>query len=247
VDINDTGSQGHPNKGPSGRRSSFGPVVLPAPPRGVRKITTRSRFSARGYLVAHLPARPAQPQRIGYESQLERSFVLLTLAQPDVVDLIEQPFTVVYKDDLGRARRYTIDYVVVMVNGHRAAVEVKTSERARSVRVLEKLAAVASQMPSELANEVRIFTDAEFEPWMVVNAAQLLQCRHKLDPAADAALESVIAGLNGQISISDLVTLAGIGAQGYPAIIRALYSKRLRPVMPGLHGPKTLVVREERS
>ncbi len=228
---------------PSGQ-SSHPPAVMPASPRGSRKLTTRSRFSARGYVVAHLPARPDQPQRVGYESNLERSFVLLTLSQPDVVDLIEQPFTVIYTDGLGRPRRYTFDYLVIRANDRRTAVEVKTAERASTARVRDKLSAVAAQLPPRLADEVRLFTDADFEPWMAVNAAQLLHCRRKADRAADEALVSAISGLNGHIAIANLVDLTGLGARGYRAIIRAIYANRLRPITPGIHGPITLVTPE---
>lgn len=225
----------------SSGQSSHPPVVMPAAPRGSRKITTRSRFSARGYVVAHLPARPDQQQRVGYESNLERSFVLLTLSQPDVADLVEQPFTVIYTDGFGRPRRYTFDYLVIRANGRRTAVEVKTAERANTARVRDKLSAVAAQLPSQLADEIRLFTDADFEPWMAVNAAQLLHCRRKPDHAADEVLASTISGLNGQITIADLVDLTGIGARGYRAVIRAIYVNRLNPITPGIHGPKSIV------
>jgi hypothetical protein len=228
---------------PSGERS-HPPVTMPAAPRGSRKITTRSRFSARGYVVAHLPAHPDRQQRVGYESNLERSFVLLTLSQPDVADLVEQPFTVIYTDGFGRPRRYTFDYLVVRANGRRTAVEVKTAERANTARVRDKLSAVAAQLPPKLADEFRLFTNADFEPWMTVNAAQLLHCRRKPDHAADEALASTISGLNGQITIAELVDLTGIGARGFRAIIRAIYANRLRPITPGIHGPKTLVTPE---
>lgn len=219
-------------------------VTLPALPRGCRKITMRSRFSARGYIVADLPSLPGQAQRIGYESLLERSFVLLMLARSDVIDLVEQPFTIKYKDDQGRSRRYTLDYLVVLANGSRLAVEVKASRRALEKTVRERLQEVKLHLSAELADDVYLFTDDDFEPWMAVNAGQLLFCRKFADPSSDVLIASLIANLNGETTIRDLVKMSGIGQRGYMAAVRAIYSGQLLTVKKGIFGPRTTVVKE---
>lgn len=218
-------------------------VILPNAPRGARKITTRSRFSARGYVVAQLKVDPERAQRIGYESNLERSFVLLTLARQEVVDIVEQPFTLIYKNHQGKKRRYTFDYLVTLVDGQKCAVEVKRAEIVRQKRVIEKLAEAAAHIPNGLVDEVRLFTDEDFEPWAVINASQLHYCKRHHDSQADDTVAGVIADLKGQITIRDLVAQAGLESRGYQATIRALYSGAVHTVTRGLHGPETLVMR----
>lgn len=49
---------------------------------------------------------------IAFESTLERDFLAQATADPDVVEIISQPFTLRFTDPDGRRRRYTPDYLV---------------------------------------------------------------------------------------------------------------------------------------
>lgn len=101
-------------------------IRLPEALRGSRKIQSRSRVSARGILVSRF-RNSSHLSLTGYESSTERAFFLVAAADPNTVDIVEQPFTLRYIDGSGRTRRYTFDYLVTMRDGRRIAVEVKSS------------------------------------------------------------------------------------------------------------------------
>lgn len=221
-------------------------VTLPAPSRACRRIGLRSRVSARGTLVAALPSQP--PRRVGFESNLERSFILLMLARPDVVDLVEQPSRTTYAAPDGRPRTRTLDFLVTLADGRRLAVEVKRAERARATGPRAELARLAAQLDPRLADGVALFTDEHFEPWEAANAATLHEARKRPDPAADAALTAATAQVRGTVAVRDLAALTGLpgpGGRGYRAVVRALFAGTLRAVTRGLLGPASLVAVSE--
>lgn len=215
-------------------------IMLPTPLRGARKISTKSRFSARGYVVARLPDHP-NLAKIGYESRLEQAFLLLCLAKPDVVDIIEQPFTIIYHDRHGRKRRHTFDYLVTLSSGRRLAVQVKRADRAVDKEVARELALVERSMPSSMADEVRLFTEQHIDWTAVENASQMVECRKHIDKDADDTLSEMIASLRGRTTIRELGCLAGLGRRSYPAIVRAIFAGSLRQISPGFIGAQTII------
>lgn len=215
-------------------------IQLPSALRGARKISTKSRFSARGYVVARLPDHP-NLAKIGYESRLEQAFLLLCLARPDVVDIVEQPFTIVYHDRHGRKRRHTFDYLVTLSTGRRLAVQVKRADRAVEKEVARELALVERSMPSSMADEVRLFTEQHFDWTAVENASQMVECSKHIDKTADDVLGDVIASLQGCTTIRELSSLAGLGRRSYPAIVRAIFSGGLRQISLGFIGAQTII------
>lgn len=49
---------------------------------------------------------------VRFESKLERDFLVLTRFRPDVLEVVEQPVTLEFRDSRGRKRRYTPDFLV---------------------------------------------------------------------------------------------------------------------------------------
>ena len=138
------------------------PITLPAVSLASRTIATKSRFSVRGFVVAVFPEEP-DGRRVYFESGLERDFVLLMLARPDVASIVEQPVGVTWIDGAGRPARYTPDVLLTLTDGRRLAVEVKRAERVRRKGIDTTLAAIAAQLPAEFADGVVLFTDEHYQ------------------------------------------------------------------------------------
>jgi len=66
---------------------------------------------------------------IAFESTLERDFILLMRFDPAVDEIEEQPVRISYRDELGKSRNYTPDFLVTRSNGASQLVEVKPSSR----------------------------------------------------------------------------------------------------------------------
>lgn len=224
-------------------KSSKRPITglkLPTPPRGCRPITLRSYTSVRGHLVAKLKG---TTRLVGFESRLEWDAALLFLARTDVVDLIEQPFKIGYVDRHGKSRHHIFDYLVETVEGARIAVAVKPAVRARKIGFADDLCVIANQLPTNLADQVCLFTDEHYEPWQAWNAHHLHACRRTADTEADCMLATTAEKLRGAVSLGDLVTMIGLEGRGYKAVIRGLFSGVLAQCTPGRVGPKTAVMK----
>ncbi len=219
------------------------PIQLPLPLRGSRKIRSRSSISARGTIVARFRC-TNRLARIGYESTLERAFVLIALTDCNTADIVEQPFTLRYVDAGSRPRRYTFDYLVTMRDGRRIAVEVKNSQQASKPQVISKVSYAASRLVPDYADEVVLFTEKNFTRTQVENAEQFVNCHRQANPDADNRVLAVISTLQGSMSVGDLVKVSGLAERGYPAVVRAMYSNLLRWHREALIGPKTMVSRE---
>ena len=179
--------------------------------------------------------------RIGFESKLEWDFVAITLANREVIDLVEQPFCFKFKDSSGKLRRHTFDYLVTTVDGTKTAVAVKVAQKARESTIQDDLSQIAAQIPSELADQVSLFTDEHFEPWQAWNAHHLHECQKTVDYDADQRLSTVLMGLKGAITIEDLVQLLGLRGRGYKAIVRGIFDGSLKALSNGRFGSSTLV------
>ena len=83
-----------------------------------------SRSSVTG---RHNPGRGARA--IAFESTLERDFILLMRFDPDVEAIEEQPVRISYRDEEGKSRHNTPDFLVTRSNGANQLVEVKPSSR----------------------------------------------------------------------------------------------------------------------
>jgi len=77
--------------------------------------------NARSYTGRHICA---DGRTVRFESKLERDFLVLVRSRSDVLEVVEQPFTLEYRDSRGRRRRYTPDFLVRY--GHKTSLyEVK--------------------------------------------------------------------------------------------------------------------------
>lgn len=199
----------------------------PAPTTAGLMFPARSKFTVRGFILAKSPAENSWRQII-FASQAERDTCLLALADPDLWNLHDQPEAVGYVDVDGRQRTHRFDYLAEYRNGSKVALAVKPVEQAKRLNFRATLAAIRRDLPIGFADKVCLVTERNRHPKKLQNAQLLNFFRRCEDEEADALIAERIAKLSEELSIFDLIQPTALGARGYRAAFRAIYSGLLR-------------------
>ena len=101
----------------------------PLPTTAGLMFPARFTQTVRGFTLATLPAEDRWRQIIS-ASQHERDTCLLTLADPNLWNLHDQPKPVNYVDVDGRQRTHRFDYLAVYRDGTKCGLAVEPEERA---------------------------------------------------------------------------------------------------------------------
>lgn len=189
----------------------------PAPSLSSRRLKLRSRGASRVQIVGG-----AVPTMIVCESDLERKAVYVLLADPDVVELREQPPAIEYIDRQGVKRTHTFDMVVTRRDGSRIAVAVKPSHRAERSGLRATLALIAAQMPRHFADGVQLLTEQQLHRDAVHDALLIHTMRRRPNPAHDEQLRALVAQLAGQATVRSLVAASGLGSHGFGSVVRLI-------------------------
>lgn len=180
-------------------------------------------------------------QVIEFESHTERQTALVMLARQEVVDLESQvPFQ--WIDQTGKARRHFFDFRISLRDGRRIVLIVKNSRKAAKPDFLAEMRCLACQVTPDVADQVSLITEKHLDPIEVHNA-ELIHSVRLSDPEADAAVQKVVAGMNGAAKIQDIVTAAGFSGRGFLAVVRMIRSHQLEPVAHERIEPEVLVRR----
>lgn len=202
-------------------------VTPPAPSRATRNVLTRSKGSVRGELLARTPA-DRQLRKFGYESILEKRFLLITLLDPLVQDIWDQPTALPYRDDRGTIRRHTFDYLVLKKTGEKIAFAVKSSKAVVRKRFDLQLTQIARHVPRRFADEIVLFTERSFTWVAARNAAHLQHFRWRIDAEADDRAARVVEDFRTTAPIQDLVGRIDLSGRGYGAVMRQIAERGLR-------------------
>lgn len=214
-----------------------GGIRLPEPPSAARKVAMGARHHFSGTLVFGDGAGRA----MDVESHTELQVALVMLARREVVDLEAQvPFA--WIDPEGVRRTHVFDFRVTRRDATRVALIVKSAKQARAPTTRATAARIAAQVTPDVADEVRVITERDFDPVEVHNA-RLLHSVREADPPADAAAARLVAATAGAVRIGDLVERLGLGGRGFRAVVRLLRRHALDPVRHERITPDTLVRR----
>ncbi len=198
----------------------------PSPTVAGLMFPARSKLTVRGFTLAMMPAEQRWRQIIS-ASQGERETCLLSLAMPDLWNLIDQPKPVSFVDVDGRQKTHRFDYLAEFKNGRRVAIAVKPAERVERLNFKATLQAIRRDLPIGFADQVALVTERERHKVEVRNAELLNFFRRCSDEEADNIVFDLINGLFGEVPISDLVEKTGLGARAFRAAFRAVYAGRL--------------------
>lgn len=210
----------------------------PEPSRGLRPIAMRSRGSSRGHIVL-------EDCWLDFESRLERNAALVFLARPDTAHVVEQTPRVVYRDDDGTFHEHIFDLRVTRTDGTKVAVFVKPSKLVRATmrRMLEL---IAEQMSPQVAQKILLLTEKKLSRADLYNAEFIQEARRDPDPADDAAIATLIAGMTGQVMIEELIEASGRDGYGLRAVVCAIGAGKLRLINPVMITRSAFVERVQR-
>lgn len=213
---------------------------LPEPSRASRKIARASR----GHFNGHVVAGDGPGRIIRTESHLELVVLLVLLARPEIVDVVEQLPPISYIDMNGVRSEHVFDFLATCIDGARIAIAVKPWQHARRSDFVTRLKCIARDMPMGFADRIQLITDRHLDPTDVHNAWLLHGARHvdaEADEAAARAIESIVEAMR----LEDLVDLVGLAGRGLRALLRLIRHGRLRLVSRERITPKSFVAKVE--
>ena len=193
----------------------------PAPCRGLRKISPRSKGSTHGHIVV-------DNVRVDFESRLEKFTALVFRARPDTAAIVEQTPRVTYVDDDGVVCNHVCDLRVTRTDGFRTAILVKPSIRVVSSGIERVRDLLAEQMSPDDADGVLLFTEKQMTRADRFNGEWMLAACNHSDPDDDAIVANLIERMDGETCIEDLVRRSGLHGFGFRALTRAIADGRLR-------------------
>jgi len=205
-------------------RTEDGGILLPEPSRATRDVTKASRGHQTGSRMI-ATAFAAAGQTVRFESGGEGNTLSTFAADPDVVDIEEQPPAVEWIDHNGRKRLKTFDFRVTFKNGSRVAVEVKPAEIAARTRLLDELRCLAKTMPRAFADSISLVTDDDLDPIALHNAGVISRYCGSADFEADDRTGALVACLTGTVEITDIVRSVGLGHRGFGAVVRLIFAR----------------------
>lgn len=212
----------------------------PEPTTAGLMFPARSKLTVRGFTLAKTPAEQRWRQIIS-ASQGERETCLLALADPNLWNLHDQPETVGYVDVDGRRRTHRFDYLAEYRDGRKVAFAVKPASRAERIGFRATLEAIRRDLPIGFADKVCLVTEHNRHPKEVLNAQLLNFFRRSPDEHADALTLERVSSLSEELSIHDLIAPLGLGARGYRAAFRAIFSGLLQANTRELISTHTIV------
>ncbi|WP_449410613.1 TnsA endonuclease N-terminal domain-containing protein [Methylobacterium komagatae] len=207
----------------------------PLPSRASRSSIRPSRGGTRVTIIGGDP-----PREIRCESNLEAKAAYVFLADPDIVDVLEQPPAVAYLDEDGEPHRHTFDFLLTRRSGERILVAIKPDARARAKNLRALLRQIAAYVPTAFAQKIVLITDADLGRDRVHDAKLVWAARRTPDSEADVAVAVYTSDLAGAITIQDLVARTGLEGRAFLAAVRAIANGRLTADAPGI-GYRTLV------
>ncbi len=162
---------------------------------------------------------------MGYDSNTEMKWKLVLLSRPGVAWIESQVHFEWVKPDGGKGNHF-FDFRVLMADGKRVAIMVKSECRRNQPKVQDELADVAARVPRSFADQVVVMTERDIDPVEYFNAEMMHEMRRP-DPNADAVARRLFGEMVGAVQVQDLVDAIGLGARGFRALVRLLRSHEL--------------------
>lgn len=198
-----------------------GGITMPERVQTARKTAV----GAREHQTGQVTIGPDEGYTMGYDSNTEMKCMLVLLARPEVAGIESQvPFS--WLDAEGKTRKHYFDFRVLMTDGKRVAVMVKSEHRRNQPKVQNELADVAARVPRSFADEVVVMTERDIDPVEYFNAEMMHEMRRP-DHDADAIARRLLGEIVGAVRIQELVDAIGLGARGFRAVVRLLRSHEL--------------------
>lgn len=191
------------------------------PSLGSREPALRSRAASTGFVVEDECV-------INFESRLERYAGEVFALDPEIANFVEQPPRISYRDGASLFH-HTFDFLTVRATGRRTLVAIKHSRRVVSSGIRRVIGMIAEQAGRSVADEIALMTELDFSPNERFNAELSHEIRRHPVPEHDDHLRQVTAGVQGVVTVRDVVSLSGLGAYGFRAVVRLLAARFFLP------------------
>jgi hypothetical protein len=208
-------------------------IYLPGEHRSSRNVHSKSRGACRPSVVVH-------DREVMCESGTERDAAVIMAADPDVIDLREQPPAVTWLDAKGTPHLHTFDFLATLRCGKKIAIAVKPMAVVKRTRFRETLNLIARHVPKSFADGVKLVTDENLPLDEVHNAVLRRQMLRTSNPDHDALIKELVTE-HGRSSIAQLVEASDLKGQAFQAIIRLLASGIIRAVDNARIGHNTMI------
>ncbi len=193
-----------------------------------RGISLHSKGNVRGTTLTNGPIR----RRVAFESGLELKAIEVFLARPDVVDIEEQVGPIAFVDGLGRRCERVFDLRVTLTDGSRILVSVKPEDKALGIDLDGENRTIAAQIDPAIADRIVRVSERHL-PREVVRDAQLVRMvRRDRRPDVDRVLAGIVASLQGETTVGELVRSSGLKGAAFRGVVRLVGCGTLRIVGP---------------
>ncbi|WP_143271577.1 hypothetical protein [Bradyrhizobium mercantei] len=185
-----------------------------APSGGSRLPSLRSRYSSTGFIVE-------DGRVVSFESRPERFAAEAFAMDPNISFILEQPPRVAYRDG-GKLHHHTFDFYTEMVSGRRTLTAIKHSRRVVRSGIRRTIQLIAQQTGRGLADDIVLMTELDFSVNERFNAELAHETKRCPAPADDQQVREITSELEGVVTIDDIVSRSGLGAQGFRSIVRLI-------------------------
>ncbi len=152
-----------------------------------------------------------------YESALERNWLQVLVASPEVRDIREQQELDIPSDE-GRPSRHVFDIVVEQTDG---IIKAKACKYQRDVTPELKalMQRAADRVGDAFADFYEIESERGLTRTMIWNARKVISCALDFDHAAQEAIRRALSGLGSRVSLAEFDAIVGDGERGSRAAI----------------------------
>lgn len=216
--------------GDMGKKPKYRTWLAPKPSRAQRTIPRKSNNHFVGALT--FGEELGQGQVLGFESMLEHNIGLVSIYTPGVIDVREQ-VRVVYTKANGKTSDHFIDFVTVEKKGRRTALIVKPHYRAVRAKFRDTVARVAAAAIPSVVDRVVVVTERVLDPMKLARVEQFHASRFA-QPEFDTMARNALSCFEGILSIREFLAMAGLGTEGFHAVVRMVRFGLLEAIEPGL-------------
>lgn len=162
-----------------------------------------------------------QGQCLGFASMHEHNGGLLLIYAPGVIDVEEQVRSVEYLGADGKSHKRTFDFRTTTVHGTRYGIDVKNRAVAETAKYRDDVARAAAAAIPGTADKVYIVSSRNINP-EDLHLAKLFHVSRFPQPEVDRVLGAFVKGFSGHAVMRDMLETAGIGDNGFHAVMRLI-------------------------
>jgi hypothetical protein len=181
---------------------------------GSRSPALRSRASSTGFIIE-------DGRVINFESRPERFAGEAFAIDPEIVHFVEQPPRVAYRD-CGKIVHHTFDFYTEKACGTRTFIAIKHSRRVDSSGIRRTIKLISEQIGRGAADEIALMTELDFSSNERFNAELAHEMKRFPIPTHDEHVRQITADIQGTVTVTDIVALSGLGAEGFRSIVRLI-------------------------